>query len=132
MKLLSSPNKLSSLYNARKKNSVDKSTLAVIAIGLWRMRNSLITESPCLVDLYATRTWKHLQRLLANLESVGIRIQDRNGEPYDAGMALRVVSVEKRADLKTEMIIETVTPTVFHGNTILHAAEVVIGKPETS
>jgi hypothetical protein len=132
MKPLPNPNKLSSLYDAGKKNGVDKALLAEIAIGLWRMKNSLLSESPASADVKTTRTWKHLQRLLARLERVDIRIQDKKGQPYDAGMALRIVSVEKRSDLHSQMIIETITPTVFHGDSILHAGEVVIGKPENS
>jgi hypothetical protein len=132
MKPLPHPNKLSSLFDAAKNNAIDKTLLAEIAIGLWRMRNSLVLETLSSSDVQATRTWKHLQRLLTRMERAGVRIQDKKGEPYDAGMALRVVSVEKRADLKSQMIIETLTPTVFHGDTLLHAGEVVIGKPEIS
>ena len=130
MKPMSIQNK-KSLFSDTEINLVDTNLIANIAIGIWRIKNSLILEKLCSSELEETRTWKNLQRLINRLENAGIKIQDKNGEPYDAGMALRVVSVERRDDLKSAMIIEMITPTVFHHDTILHAGEVVIGKPET-
>lgn len=132
MKSLPNPNRFSTPFVEKKKNDIDTALLAEIAIGLWRLKNALISESSNSVALDTSRSWKHLQRLIDRLERAGIRIQDKNGEPYDAGMALRVVYVENRPDLKTPMIVETITPSVFHGDTILHAGEVIIGIPELS
>jgi uncharacterized protein YqfB (UPF0267 family) len=116
----------------KSKNGVDQAFLKDIAIGLWRLKRAIETEYPNRAGLPATRTWKNLERQYAMLRAKGITIQDKTGEAYDPGMMLRVVSAEPRADLKREFIIETVTPTVLYQGNILHAGEVIIGKPACS
>jgi len=128
MKLTKDLNGLPKLRN-KIPTAIDLDCLAEIAIGLWRVQRSLKREFNDAGDLETKRTWKHLQRLLSVLNNKGIAIQDKTGELYDAGMSLRVVSAEEREDLERELIIETVTPTVFLGKNIIRAGEVVIGKP---
>ncbi len=111
------------------KNSIDNQFLAEIAIGLWRLKNSILKDIPDTVEIKDKRTWKHLERLFDCLRSRDITIQDKTGEPYDPGMSLRVVSAEPRPDLSRELIIETITPTVFYRDDIIHAGEVIVGKP---
>jgi hypothetical protein len=120
-----------SALDASSKTCIDTDFLAEIAIGLWRLKRSLLLEIPTAIDIKTKRAWKHLERLFAHLESREITIQDKTGEPYDAGMSLRVVSAEQRTDLSRELIVETITPTVFCRENIIHAGEVIVGKPAT-
>ena len=130
MKLKIKSNKLF-VMNTGSKAGINTDFLAEIAIGIWRLKRSLLREDLGSQDITTKRSWKFLERLLALLESRGIRIQDKTGEPYDVGMALRVVTAEERADLSRELIIETITPTVFCRENIIHAGEVIVGKPAT-
>jgi hypothetical protein len=113
------------------KAGIDMDFLAEIAIGLWRLKRSLLLEIPGVADIKTKRSWKYLERLFSHLELREITIQDKTGEPYDPGMSLRVVSAEQRPDLNRELIVETITPTVFCRKNIIHAGEVIVGKPVT-
>jgi uncharacterized protein YqfB (UPF0267 family) len=109
--------------------NIDSTFAAEIAIELWRLKQTLVHELPNSVDPQPMKTWKIMERLFSRLNAKDITIQDKTGEPYDPGMALRVVSAEPRAELLCPLIVETITPTVFHRGNIIHIGEVIVGKP---
>ena len=100
-----------------------------LAISLWRMEKSLLAESGSNDLIEDSRTWKTLQRLLIRLQDKGLLISDHTGQIYDEGMALRVISSEERPDLNRNLIVETITPSVFLRGNLIHAGEVIVGKP---
>ena len=106
--------------------------IAEIAIGLWRIEQSMRQENNGQTQLDELRSFKHLQRMQARLTSMGVAVQDRTGQAYDPGMSVRVVATEERADTDRATIVESITPSVVLNDKLIHAAEIVIAVPAKS
>jgi hypothetical protein len=103
--------------------------LGEVAISVWRLEKTLESGSDFESRPELVRSLKILQRLSARLQEKGVRISEQTGQPYDEGMALRVISSEKRSDLSRNLIVETITPSVFLRENLIHAGEVIVGLP---
>lgn len=103
--------------------------LVDLAVTLWRLEKSLLHELNGDLPIDKSRSISTLKQLVTRLEEKGLEIIDQTGQFYDEGMALRVISSEERPDFIRHLIIETVSPTVLINGNLVHAGEVVIGKP---
>ena len=112
-----------------------------VATNVWRMRRQILdTETGEPKDGLDGRVVAKLARYLASLEGAlsdaGVQVVgDYEGKVRDDGDAVKVISYEKRADLKCDTYIETLLPTVRwtdgDGKTrLLQQAETVVGCPE--
>lgn len=118
------------LFNAPRSQSVaPQSFLADIAIGLWRVESALRQEHAMQDDVEQLRSFRHLQRVREVLETAGIVILDPTGGAYDAGMSVRVVATEERPDVDNATIVESITPSVFVRDNLIHPAEIVVAVP---
>jgi hypothetical protein len=67
--------------------------------------------------------------LIATFDSLGIRIIDRIGESFDAGLPDQVVTEEPREGLTREQIIRTIRPTIMWNQTMVQRGEIDIAVP---
>ena len=115
-----------------KTKKLDLAFIVEVAIGLWRIQQAMQRENQAGDDLASKRSWKNLQRLLSQLSSRGVTIQDPTGSFYDPGMSVRVVASEERKDLTREVVQESITPSVFLNATLIHAGEIVVATPSSA
>ena len=106
--------------------------LASIATCVLKAKNRLKNADPA-------KTSEVLERVNADLDRVwkvfaddlGWEIQDHTGKDYDYGMALKIVTTERKPGLKKERVIDTVKPTIYSRNKErIQMGEVVVGTPD--
>jgi hypothetical protein len=74
---------------------------------------------------------KAVESLMETFNGLGIRIIDRLGEPFDAGLPDQVVTEEPREGLTREQIVRTIRPTIVWNATMIQRGEVDIAVPIT-
>jgi hypothetical protein len=95
---------------------------------LWRVRKGMREiESEPQAD--AKRLSDQLDRLVSKFEEMDVRLEDREGELYDAGFAMKVIASEPMAGIGREIIKETYKPAIYRGDTLIQVPEVIIGLP---
>ena len=72
---------------------------------------------------------KALETITETLESLGIKVVDRKGEPFDAGLPDKVVTEEAKEGLSKEQIIKTLRPTIIWHQTMVQRGEIDIATP---
>jgi hypothetical protein len=107
----------------------DHAFIGDLATRLWRLRNCLQQPGSQEPAAGVERGYRHLERLFARLEDLGIRVVDRTGGFYDPGMALTVVSSEPMDGIGRKIIKETITPTVYKNEELIQVSQVVVGIP---
>lgn len=112
-------------------NTLNINLISEMAIGLWRLQNQLIREAGNKTDAKGKRSYKQLKRLFVILEQAGITIQDKTGKSYDPGLMVKVISSEPCDTATRDIILETLSPAVFHKENILRLGEIIVGKPNT-
>lgn len=72
---------------------------------------------------------KAVESLMETFEGLGLRIIDRLGEPFNAGLPDQVVTEEPREGITKEQIIRTIRPTIVWNGTMVQRGEVDIAVP---
>jgi molecular chaperone GrpE (heat shock protein) len=115
---------------------VDRLTKALVAVAnqSWRMAAAVLdpeTKEPKseLSPQDARRVAKALEGMRETLESLGIKVVDRKGEPFDAGLPDKVITEEPREGLSKEQIIRTLRPTIIWNQTMVQRGEIDIAVP---
>lgn len=103
--------------------SLDK--IADLAVEHWRLSSSL---KPILEKASSAPLRHALRKMEDFFASCQIEVRSLDGQPYDAGLAARVIDTVPDAALeKGEVLItETLSPLVLHERAVLRPADVVI------
>ena len=72
---------------------------------------------------------KAIESLMEAFGGLGIRVIDRLGEPFNAGLPDQVVTEEPREGITREQIIRTIRPTIVWNDTMVQRGEVDIAVP---
>jgi hypothetical protein len=101
---------------------------------VWRILTSVIdSESKEIKELISPQEIKKvanaIEKLIATFDSLGIRIIDRLGESFNAGLPDQVVTEEPREGLTREQIIRTIRPTIMWNQTMVQRGEIDIAVP---
>jgi hypothetical protein len=105
-------------------------TAAGIATNAWRLRARLLdTDRQEPRDETSRRLLRHVDAIVEGLKQFWLEIEDPTGQPYDSGLALKVVSFEPTAALTEETIIETVRPAIRWQGQLVQVGEVIVGIP---
>lgn len=110
----------------------DTKSLSNVCVRLWRVQRRL-------QNLHGSRQgaspeeleWlnRRFVEIMEALQDMGVEVLENTGEKYDAGLNLRVLDWETRADLSRETILETIKPTLRLRGLLL-PGEVIVGRPE--
>lgn len=127
--------------NSEEIKSIDKEPLskkdirnmADLATNLWRAKQRLVG----LIDkgnfpAEAKKVLRPIESAIENLEVIGIRIEEFTGQPYVQGMALNVISSQPNSTLKSDIIYETLKPTIFFRDQFIQAGDVIIEGPPSA
>lgn len=106
-------------------NDVD-AALADALTNLWRTGRKLGQAEGA-----ARQAARHLQAASDAFARAGLTVQDHDGVPFDAGMALEVVAYEPRPGVAADVVCETVRPCVYRGQERIQVGQVIVARPET-
>ncbi|MFE7270052.1 hypothetical protein [Streptomyces sp. NPDC057623] len=109
--------------------NVDTARLAEAATGVWKAGRKLEQQ-----DDGPGRTSRQIGRSVrtarqALQEGIELRIQDHDGDDYDPGLSLKVLSFEDDPALTREVVLETFLPSVYFRGRRIQMGEVVVGRP---
>jgi hypothetical protein len=101
---------------------------------VWRILTAVFdSESKEIKELISPQEIKKvanaIEKLIATFDSLGIRIIDRLGESFNAGLPDQVVTEEPREGLTREQIIRTIRPTIMWNQTMVQRGEIDIAVP---
>lgn len=104
--------------------------LAEVTTGVWRSRQRMLTPGSQEPREEMRRAFRPLQATLDSLQQAGIEIVDRINQKYVTGLVERVIATEPTPGLVSEMIIETIKPSIYYHGQLLQQGEVIVGVPE--
>jgi hypothetical protein len=108
--------------------------LIVVANQLWRITGAII--DPDLKEPKSELSPQELKKVGNSLESIketlgtlGLKIIDRVGEPFNTGLPEQVVTEEPRDSISSDRIIRTIRPTLMWHQTMVQRGEIDIAVP---
>lgn len=108
-----------------------KVALTNIATNAWRARNKMVDSDNGETKEEMKRVYRHIEAQFDSLNQIGVEVRDFRGRPYDAGMALKVISFEPQPGLSKDEVVETIKPTVTWNGQLLQMGEVIVGTPQS-
>ena len=106
--------------------------LAALATSVWRAKGKLVDPTNGEPYEETRRIHRHVEGACDAFQQLGIRMSDWLGQPFDAGLPLKVLAFQPTPGVVRDTIIEVVRPAVFWQDRLLQVAEVVVGIPENS
>jgi hypothetical protein len=109
-------------------------SLITIASQVWRIASAIIdTESKETKSELSAHEIKKvgnsLESFRETLGGLGIKVIDRLGEPFNAGLPEQVVTEETQEGLSREQIIRTIRPTIMWHQTMVQRGEIDVAVP---
>lgn len=105
----------------------------VLGTELWRARGKLPRGGDGLGEGADARALRQVESSLdkmgAALETLGLRHDDPTGRTWDERDPMKVLVFEETAGLSRAQVVEVVKPTLYLGESLLAAGEVVVGVP---
>lgn len=110
---------------------LDLKALAEAATNLWRAQRKL-EQSGDTISAQGRQTGRYLRTCRETLHEAGLEIQDHDGDPYHPGQSLEVLVFEPDPALTSEVVQETIRPSIYlHGERI-QMGQVIVGTPKES
>lgn len=106
--------------------------ISTIATNTWRARNRMMNSDNGDAKEEMKRVVRHIDAVFDALSQIGVEVRDMQGRPYDAGMALKVISFEPTPGLSEEEVSETIKPTITWEGKLIQMGEVIVGIPQVT
>ncbi len=103
--------------------------VAAVATAIWRARAKLENQAGVELPSEFRHLPRHVQAAWDALASGGIEIQDLTGQRYVPGMAVNPITFQPMEGVGTEVIHETIKPSVFYKDILIQRADVIVARP---
>ena len=100
-----------------------------IATALWRVRTRLSQTEASELPNGLRNLPRHVDSAWDALRAAHVAVKDQTEEKYVPGMALEVIAFQPTAGLGTEVIQETIKPSVFFKDKLIQRGQVIVGTP---
>lgn len=104
--------------------------LADLGTRLWRLRNRMTKPGSKEALPGMEKAFRFFESAWDALAREKIDVVDYTNEVFDPGVPLEVIGFEKRNNLVQKMIIETIKPTIYYGDHLIQAGQVMVGIPD--
>lgn len=108
------------------RQEVNKEFLAEVSVGAWRLKNKMTDTGTGQPMDEMNRAYRHLESVFITLENEGIEIQDHDGQPFDAGLSLKVLAYQPTPGIEKEFVLETIKPSVYLKGDRILMGEVIV------
>lgn len=110
------------------------SALVAVANQAWRISNAIFDSDSKearseLSPQEVRKVGNALESIKETLGGLGLKIIDRLGEPFNAGLPEQVVTEESQEGISKEQIIRTIRPTLMWHQTMVQRGEIDIAVP---
>lgn len=121
---------ISKSANADNNSSVDqainKDFLAEVSVGAWRLKKKMTDPKSGEPLNEMSRAYRHLESVFITLEKEGIEVQDHDGQPFDAGLSLKVLTYQPLPNIEKEFVYDTIKPSVYLNGERILMGEVIV------
>jgi hypothetical protein len=100
--------------------------LAEVSVGAWRLKKKMIDPKSGEPLNEMSRAYRHLESVLITLKNEGIEIQDHDGQPFDAGLSLKVLTYQPLPNIDKEYVYDTIKPSVYLKGERILMGEVIV------
>lgn len=107
-------------------SSINTKYLIELAVEVWRIEKRIHDLLTNLSDSQKTGVESSLRKIREYLTKNDIEIIDYTKQNYNDGLNLDVLSIEKKAKLKTPIIKETIEPTILCKGQVVKKAKVIL------
>lgn len=104
--------------------------LADVATGIWRIKNKFSAVGVNDLPDEIKKAYRHVESTWDALASAKVEVCDHTKEKYVAGMALNVIAFQPSSSVHTEMITETIKPSIFYNGKLIQMGDVIVETPE--
>jgi len=105
------------------------SGIATLATALWRARSKIEASADIDLPNEFRNLPRHIDSAWAALEEAGVEVNPHVGDRYVPGMAVHVISFQPDSDIKEEVVLEAVSPSVYLAGTLIQRGKVIVGQP---
>ena len=112
------------------KVSIDLNRLRDLAIDIWRMNNKIEKYKDTNKVQFDKGIQHSLLRITKYLQDNDIQVKDYTNAPYNDGLNVDVLSVEKCDNETLPIIKETVEPAILYKGQLIRRAKVIIARSE--
>ena len=105
---------------------INKDFLAEISVGAWRLKKKMIDTKSGEPLNEMSRAYRHLESVFITLEKEGIEIQDHDGQSFDAGLSLKVLTYQPLPNIDKEFVYDTIKPSVYLKGERILMGEVIV------
>ena len=115
--------------NNREELSEALKTLAATATAIWRVRSKFETGINAELPSELRHIPRHIQAAWDALAAGHIEVRDLTGERYVPGMAVNILAFQPLEGISSEIIHETIKPSIYFNDTLIQYADVIIARP---
>jgi hypothetical protein len=116
----------SSTFEMSVSKEINRDFLAEVSVGAWRLKKKM-TDSKSGEPLNEmSRAYRHLESVFITLEKEGIEIQDHDGQSFDAGLSLKVLTYQPLPNIDKEFVYDTIKPSVYLNGERILMGEVIV------
>jgi hypothetical protein len=103
----------------------------VVQIGnaVWRLRRRVVDPSSGKPREEMRKLARHVESLSDALVSFGVDVQDHTNQAFVTGLDLDVIAFEPSGAVQREIVVETVLPSIYLGNTKLQTGKIIVATP---
>lgn len=104
-------------------------TLVTVATAVWRAKVKLDSGSQAELPHELRNVPRHIQAAWDALAAGQVQIDDPTGKRYVTGMAVNVLTFQPMEGIGSEIIHETIKPSVYFDNRLIQRADVIVARP---
>ena len=105
---------------------INKDFLAEVSVGAWRLKKKMTDPKSGEPLNEMSRAYRHLESVFITLEKEGIEIQDHDGQSFDAGLSLKVLTYQPLPNIDKEFVYDTIKPSVYLNGERILMGEVIV------
>lgn len=105
---------------------LNKDFLAEVSVGAWRLKKKMTDPKSGEPLNEMSRAYRHLDSIFITLKNEGIEIQDHDGQPFDPGLSLKVLTYQPLPNIDKEYVYDTIKPSVYLNGDRILMGEVIV------
>lgn len=104
-------------------------TIAAVATAVWRAKTKLDSESRAKLPTELQNLPRHIQAAWDALAAGEVQVDDLTGEHYVPGMAVNILAFQPLEGIASEVVHETIKPSVYFKNMLIQRADIIVARP---
>lgn len=105
---------------------LNKNFLSEVSVGVWRLKKKMTDHKTGEPLNEMSRAYRHLESVIITLEKEGVEIQDHDGQSFDAGLSLKVLTYQPLPNIDKEFVYDTIKPSVYLNGERILMGEVIV------